>query len=512
MNQTFPDPVSTVDARPNILLIMTDQQRWDSLSCYGCEGIDTPNLDRLGREGMRFERCYSSNPICTPSRASLMTGQPVPVHGVERLYDVMAPEMPLFPQHLREQGYQTALFGKLHVSAIRHELEHRKPNDGFEVYEWCPEPSLLLDHPGQAYGRWLEANHPAFYRELLENGRQVQDVPQVCHMTHWAAGRTIDYIRGRDRDRPFFCKMSVFDPHNPYRDYPAEFREMVTVEKIPRVIKDRVGMEALPEAVRREHAHGYMLAGTTKGPAWGDKKEADAAAPARAPVEDFYTEEAIQRDRVDYLASIALLDAEVGRVLDALEAEGLADNTLVVFCSDHGDMLGDHALLAKGAYFYEPSVRVPLLLRWPRRIRPGLVSEAPAQLHDLTATLLHAAGISSGWLGEHMPDSYDLLAVPGDPVRETCVCVYHGTGICDQGGYFDPPIYGAMIFDGRYKLNLYFPPGEPEKGFDGQLFDLRADPRELDNRWEDTTLAPCREKLRQQLLAWYQQHRPCAVA
>ncbi|MBC2595219.1 sulfatase-like hydrolase/transferase [Ruficoccus amylovorans] len=497
--------------QPNILLIMTDQQRWDSLSCYGCKAIETPNLDRLAGEGMRFDRCYCSNPICTPSRASLMTGQPVPVHTVERLYDVLPPQTPLFPVYLREQGYQTALFGKLHVSAIRHELENRKPNDGFDVYEWCPEPSLLLDHPEQAYGRWLEREHPAFYRELLANGRQVQDVPRECHMTHWAAGRTIDYLRNRDKERPFFCKMSVFDPHNPYRDYPGEFREKVDAEKIPPAITDKVEISALPEAVRREHEHGYMLAGTTKGPAWGGKK-GTTEPPERAPVESFYTDEAIRRDRVDYLASIALLDAEVGRVLDALDDEGLKENTLVVFCSDHGDMLGDHSLLAKGAYFYDPSVRVPLILRWPQRIRPETVSVAPVQLHDLTATLLHAAGVDPQWLRGNMPDSFDLLGAPGDPVREACICVYHGTGICDTGSYFDPPIYGAMIFDGRYKLNLYFPEGKPEQGFDGQLFDLYNDPGECDNLWGESAHESKREALRLRLLAWYREHPACAVA
>lgn len=491
-------------SRPNILLIMTDQQRWDSLSCYGCEAVDTPNLDRLAEEGMRFNRCYCANPICTPSRASLMTGLPVPAHGVERLYDVLPARIPLFPATLKMYGYQTALFGKLHVSAIRNELEHRKPNDGFDVYEWCPEPSLLLDHPGQAYGRWLERNHPAFYRELLANGRLVQDVPQECHMTHWAAGRVIDYIRNRDKARPFFCKMSVFDPHDPYRDYPAAFRKKVNADKVQPPICDTVSMEHLPAAVRREHEHGYMLRGTVRGPAWGKGGDKPAAeAPPRLPPEHFYKPETILNDRIDYLASIALLDAEVGRVLEALEDEGLVENTMIVFCSDHGDMLGDHALLAKGAYFYDPCVRVPLLLRWPQRLRGGAVSDAPVQLHDLAATLLRAAGVPAAELRARMPDSYDLLAEGADSARKACVCVYHGTGICDTGKYFEPPLFGAMLFNGRHKLNIYFPEGRPEQGFDGQLFDLEADPCELNNLWNEPAQTETREALRGQLLAWY---------
>ena len=499
--------------KPNIVIIMTDQQRWDSLSCYGCEAIQTPNLERLAEEGIRFDRCYVSNPICTPSRASLMTGKPVPAHGVERLYDILSEDQDLFPVRLQAEGYQTALFGKLHVSAIRHELAQRRSNDGFDVYEWCPEPSLLMDDPGQAYGQWLKQNHPKFYNQLLAEGRQLKDVPQECHMTHWATSRTVDYIEKADTSKPFFCKMSVFDPHDPYHDYPAAFEDLVDRSKIKAPVVDTVPMSELPEAVQREHAEGYLVAGPKKGPSWGN---APVKSTPELPEKDLtyaYRSERIEQDRVDYLASIALLDTEVGRVLDALDAHGIAENTLVIFCSDHGDMLGDHALLAKGAYFYEPSVRVPLLLRWPKMIEAGLVSNESVQLHDLTATVLSAAGVRQGEIRTLMPDSYDLLARDEGFRRQFSVCVYHGTGICDTGRYFDPPIFGAMLCDAHFKLIIYFPEGHPEAYFEGQLFDLQEDPEEIRNLWDSDVFHGKRDELIGNLLAWYQTHsKPTGVS
>lgn len=502
---------------PNILVIMTDQQRWDSLGCYGCQAIGTPNLDRLAGQGIRFEHCYAANPICTPSRASLMTGKPVPAHGVARLYDVLSPEQPLFPLYLKQQGYHTALFGKLHVSAIRHELEHRRDNDGFDTYEWCPEPSLLLEHPSQAYGRWLEKNHPEFYSRLLENGRLLRDVPQECHMTHWAASRTIDYIRNRERLSPFFCMMSVFDPHNPYHDYPEKFRTRVDAAKISPPIQDSMPMHVMPEAIRREHDHGYMLAGNKKGPAWGNGNSTISPADSRqthSDIEAFYAPDRILQDQVDYLASIALLDDEVGRVLDVLDAEGIADDTLVIFCSDHGDMLGDHGLLGKGAYFYDPCIRVPLILRWPRLQQvagnKGQLQHAPVQLHDLTSTILQAAGIDAEFVNSIMPDSRNLLAGTscvsenGSPFRDYVVSVYCGTGICDTGKYFDPPIHGAMIRNYRYKLCVYHPADNVTRMFDGQLFDMQEDPHETKNLWDSPSHAEIRHQLEEALLAWHE--------
>ena len=139
----------------NILLILTDQQRWDSLGCYGTAGVHTPNLDALAAAGMRYDRCYNNATLCTPSRATLWTGKHMPGHGVHALHDCLPEDEELFPKRLQEAGYETALFGKLHVSGHTREAERRHPNDGFDVYEWAPDPSGPWGFDN-AYLQWLE--------------------------------------------------------------------------------------------------------------------------------------------------------------------------------------------------------------------------------------------------------------------------------------------------------------------------------------------------------------------
>ena len=219
--------------QPNILLLMTDQQRSDSLGCYGARFANTPNLDRLAGEGAVFNHCYANNPICTPVRASMMTGKHLPEHGVWRLYDNLPFDEILFTRRLQERGYGTALFGKLHVSAIDTEANQRHPYDGFDVYEPCLEGAARMEAPYQAYARWLKQKDEAFYERLLREGRRLTHVPREYHMTHWAADRTINYLEQRDRTRPFFCMMSVFEPHNPYDLYPSDMAGLVDARAIP---------------------------------------------------------------------------------------------------------------------------------------------------------------------------------------------------------------------------------------------------------------------------------------
>jgi len=132
---------------PNILLIMTDQQRFDSLPCYGAQAIKTPNFARITQQGVVFDDCYVNATICTPSRASLLTGKSVMGHGVDRLYDILPQAEVLFPKRLQQAGYQTALVGKLHVSSLHFEANHRNKNDGFDLYEWCEDLRSISIRP-----------------------------------------------------------------------------------------------------------------------------------------------------------------------------------------------------------------------------------------------------------------------------------------------------------------------------------------------------------------------------
>ncbi|GMV95053.1 MAG: arylsulfatase [Candidatus Hydrogenedentota bacterium] len=463
--------------RPNILLLMTDQQRFDSLGCYGVPFAHTPNLDRLARDGAVFERCYVNNPICTPSRASMMTGKHLPGHGVYRLYDNLPHGEVLFTERLQGAGYTTALFGKLHVSSIEEESYRRHPHDGFDVFEPCQEGCMHMDAPHQAYARWLEERDPAFYARLKAEGRKLLHPPRDRHMTYWAAERTIDFLRSRrDEPEPFFCMMSIFEPHNPYEHYPPEMGSLVDADAIPGPLPRPADRSWEPPDIDRERHHNHL----------GDI--------------DSFTPDVLRKIRHGYHSAVAYSDLEFGRVLDALEETGLAENTIVIFTSDHGDMLGDRGLLVKGAHFYDANVRVPLLLRWPGRIQPGTRVNALAQLHDIAATTLAAAGLAP----EGMPDARSLLdAATGtiEQLHDHAICCYRNSGMSLEREYWDPPINATMIHDGRYKLNLWHTTDDPAE-MPGELYNMENDPQEFDNRIGDSALESVRRRLTDRLLTW----------
>lgn len=468
--------------RPNIVLFLTDQQRWDSLGCYGADWMETPNLDRVAAEGARFDRCYVNNPVCTPSRSSIWTGRELPGHGVYQLYDLLPEDEVFFTERLRDAGYHTALFGKLHTSSRLFEADRRHPHDGFDEYEWAIEASIHLDSPFNGYRRWLEQEHPEFLSELTEKGRSLLHHPREAHFTHWAAERTIDFIeRGAagadDGSAPFFVCMSVFDPHNPYEDYPLEMLRRIDEGSIPPPLPDP--RRDRPEAVEREREHSYLGAHDALGA------------------------EEIAAMRRGYFASVALIDLEVGRVLEALDRTGLAENTLVIFASDHGDMIGDHELLVKGAFFYDACSRVPFLMRWPARIPEGRVVEAVVQPHDIAATVLAAAGLHDSLPENAMPDSRNLAPLArgeAERVHEYAVCAYRNSGISDAKRPWDPPINATMITDGRYKLSVYHGEGR------GELYDLVHDPNELDDHYDDKRWASTRARLASALTDWFSRH------
>jgi arylsulfatase len=465
--------------RPNILLLMTDQQRWDSLGCYGQSAIRTPHLDRLAAEGARFDACYTPNPICTPARASLMTGKHVLEHGVTKLYDVLAEDEVLFPARLRATGYSTALFGKLHVSSGVHEQAHRHPHDGFDVYEYCIEASVGMDSPYNGYVRWLQARDPGFLVELRAKRRGLKHIPAHLHFTHWAAEKTIEFIEAADGAQPFFCMMSVFDPHNPYDQYPPEYTARVNPEPLRLVLPPAAGDESI-YALQQERELSYL------GPAAG------------------FTPDDILAMRAGYYAALAFLDDEVGRVLAALERKRLAENTLVIFVSDHGDSLGDHGLFVKGVHLYDEAIRVPMLMRWPARIPAGSVVTAPVQLHDVAATVLAAAGIS---MPAAVTSARDLLPAAAGVTGSThpYVCtVYRNTGINDAKVYFSPPLNSTMLRDERHKLIVYHAIPEAGTPVSLQLFDVSADPKEQHNLAADPQSAAVLARLLAALVDWLQ--------
>jgi len=276
--------------------------------------------------------------------------------------------------------------------------------------------------------------------------------------------------------------MSVFDPHNPYEDYPAEYADRVDLSRLPPVLDDR--REDVTGGVKRERAGSYL----------GD-------------IDDFSATD-IERMRLGYYASIALVDDEVGRVLETLDELGVADDTLVVFASDHGDMLGDHRLLVKGAIFYDAGVRVPLIARWPGRIAPGTVVDAPVQLHDIAGTVVAASGCEPPWseaeAGLVGGDLLRLATGEVDELREDTVCLYRNTGINRIDRDWNPPLNGSMILRRGLKLSLFH--DEPGDSTRGELYDMERDPGEMNNLWDDPEFAGVRSELTLALMDWMVRH------
>ena len=467
------------DRPPNILLIMTDQQRRDTLGAYGCDWIPTPALDALAADGATFTSASVDNPICTPSRASIFTGKPVHDHSVLRVHDNLPDDEALFTERLRsEAGYRTALFGKLHVSSRLREESERHPHDGFDIYEWCLEPSVSMDSPFNGYAAWLRTHAPDFHAALKAGGRRELHHPPDVHMSTWAAERTIDFIRSQaEGDPPFFCLMSLFDPHDPYEDHPLSARNMIDAGRIP----PPVAATSLPDSARREQQDSYL-----------------------GPASDFGPDD-IREMRLGYGASIAFADQQIGRVLTALEASGLAGDTLVIFVSDHGDQLGDHGLFVKGVALYEPTVGVPLLLRWPGRVPAGLRTGALAQGRDIAATCLAAAGLDTS---VSCPQSEDLveMARNGRSRRKASVCAYRNSGIDGSGGFWSPPLTSTMVRNERYKLIASSGGGAT----DFELFDLAEDPSESRNLFGLPEIAAIQLELLAELSAFLQQEAASA--
>lgn len=457
-------------ANPDILVIMTDQQRRDTIGAAGCDWIPTPNLDRLARGGVLFERATCDNPLCTPSRASILTGKTVPAHGVRRVHDVLPDDERLFVDRLRrEAGYRTALVGKLHVSGRVAEEERRHPGDGFETYDWCLDPTVGLASRFNGYARWLRRRDPAFLEALLRDGRGIRHHPEALHMSTWAAERTIELL-AEDDGRPFFCLMSLFDPHDPYDDHPVSARALIDPARIPAPIPGRADA---PAVTLRERAGSYL------GP------------------RDGFSEADIREIRLGYAASIAFADRQIGRVLDAVEAAGR--DTLVLFLSDHGDQLGDHGLMVKGAPLYEPTVGVPMILRWPGRVAAGTRSGALVQGRDVAATCLAAAGLDPA---ASCPEAEDLIeiAAAGRTRRRAAVSVYRNSGIAEGGRPWDPPMHATMVRDERHKLILSASGDMVER----ELYDLATDPREVRNLAGDPAHAAAEMALTAELAAFLQ--------
>jgi len=386
--------------RPNILLVTTDQMRKDHIGCYGNPVIRTPNLDSLAAGGVRFERAYCNNPLCMPNRATIATGR-LPKNHRAWCNGINLDESETTIAHiLAAEGYRTALIGKGHLS--RYGGEPGKPfydNDkawrtGLMSPDWngpyygfgeC-RMSVGHGHWGNKaghYGAWLAENFPEFAKDFRYKARfspigspqcYTPALPVEAYSTTWVTENARDYIRARaGENAPFLCWVSFPDPHHPFSP-PEPYDSMYDHGE---VLMPRFGAETLderPEHFRRAWAGGEMWEGIGTNDVWKDLREPQLR-------------EIIART----YGMVTLIDENVGRLLATLEETGLADNTIVIFTSDHGDLMGDCGLVLKGPFLLEGLISVPMIWRVPGGA-PGVSSDLFSSC-DIAPTLLGILGI-----------------------------------------------------------------------------------------------------------------------
>ncbi|MDP9363987.1 MAG: sulfatase-like hydrolase/transferase [Chloroflexota bacterium] len=466
--------------RPNILCICTDQQRYDALGAYGNGTIRTPGIDGLARDGVLFERCYVQSPVCAPARASLVTGRYVHAHGLWANGVALPGHLPLFPRALADAGYDCGLIGKLHLAAAFGGRTESRLDDGFRFFAWSHDPSH--PSPENAYHRWLEARFPEQYaaatapgagRRGHEPGR-FDAMPTEAHYSRWVRETAVEFLRlERDPDKPFFLWANFYDPHHPFV-VPREYLDRYDPATLPTPIDEPAGLAGKPPVQAEASRESY--AGKARGFA------------------DYSPEELREAIRA-YYAMVTLVDDETRAILAALDELGLAEDTLVVFTSDHGEMLGDHRLMLKGPMLYEPAVRVPLILRWPGRLPAGERRPEIVEWIDLCPSFLAAAGLPP-LLGNQGLDLLPLARGEGDATRrDWALCEYR-----DSGHPYEPSVHVTMLVRGRYKLNVYHGLPATERERTGELYDLEADPDELSNLWDDPAHASVRVELEEFLL------------
>ena len=460
--------------RPNILWICTDQQRWDTIGRLGNRHIRTPAQDALAEHGTAFRRAYTQSPICTPSRASMLTGRYPASHHVYRNGNAFfPPSEKLVTRILADHGYDCGLIGKLHLSAAKY--HEQRADDGYRVFHWNHHPTPDAAR-GDSYEHWLrhekKVDPQALYRD--KSAFVGAGVPAEYHQSTWCGEMAVRFITDR-RDGPWCLSVNFFDPHAPF-DAPPEALAKVDAATMPLPLWRESDAERWRDFSRVDQQQTVPLDPTIRrnaapAPPTGQRDHDKVA--SHVP-EDY---DALQV-KANYYAMIEHLDAQIGRILQALQESGQAEDTIVLFHSDHGEMLGDHGLVLKGCRFFEGLVHVPMIWRWPGHAQAGLESDALVELVDIAPTLLEAAGIEIPWQMQGR-SLLPILEGRADPHthKQRVVCEFK-----DSIGQGKDRSHGSMVFDGRVKSVVYH--GHPI----GEIFDHASDPGEFENLWHDTAL------------------------
>ena len=439
--------------RPNILWICTDQQRYDTIRALGNPHINTPCIDNLVGEGVSFTQAYAQSPVCTPSRAAFLTGRYPRTTKCRQNGQAMPPNEKLISRLFADAGYTCGLAGKLHLATCANGVVETRIDDGYEVFHWSHHPQP--DWPENAYTQWLHSKGTSW--EELYSGASTDyikhGVPEEFNQTTWCAEKTIEFIR-EQKGEPWFFSYNCFAPHHPF-DPPAEFLARYNPVDMPLPktktgeLENKTTYQRLDGQFAHNDPNAYDMAKMTNR----DRQEITAA----------------------YYAMVELIDKQVGRMVSALEETGQLENTIVIFMSDHGEMLGDHGFYLKGPHFYDEAVRVPLVFSWKDRFQTDLRADCLMELIDIAPTLLEAAGLE---IPEYI-QGRTLLPIllgraPAGQHRDYVFSEYYNAWTHKHS-------YGSMLRTREEKVVVYHGTDQ------GELYDLKSDPDEFENLWSDAS-------------------------
>jgi arylsulfatase A-like enzyme len=461
--------------RPNILWICTDSQRFDTLGCYGNPHVHTPNIDRLAEQGLLFEHCYAQNPLCSPSRATFLTGRYPVTHRLRQNGQNIPEDEVLVTKILSENEYVCGLSGKLHLGACnrRYTLgdewwklgteeqlvqgHEKRIDDGYTEFYWdhAPNPNFR----SSAYNRWLLEKGLTFETHERDDSAFVANgMPSEHHQVTFCVEKAIGFMQAYQGYEHHWCfSVNPFDPHfnfDPPEDYLEPYLERLDEVPLPNYVEGE--LEGKPPYQKERH----------EGTTWGGYDQSDAGDPHEH-----------RMLRAAYWAMCDHIDKQIGRLLDALDETGQRENTLVIFTSDHGELLGDHGLYKKGPYLYDPAVRVPLIISWPDVIEPGR-TDALVELGDLAPTVLEACGLERH-PGMQARSLWPMLTgeEPRESFRDDIYCEYY------NANPDSPPRWLTMVRTHEHKIIV-------RHGADlGELYDMQKDPGENRNLWDDADYA-----------------------
>jgi len=448
--------------RPNIVFIMTDDHAAHAMSCYGSRINKTPHIDRIAEQGMRFDNCFCTNSICTPSRAVILSGTYSHMNQVTTLSTHMDNRLLTFPKLLQTAGYQTAMIGKWHLG----QGPAHEPT-GFDFWRVLP-------------GQGLYHNPEMIDRE----GRRVFE----GYVTDLITDMSIAWLKGRDKDRPFCLLCHHKAPHRPWRpdDKHALMYEGVDIP-VPETFDDDYSNRASAAEAATMRIERDLNATDLKQPVPGGLTDSE---------EKHWK---YQRYIKDYLRVVASIDDNIGRLLDTLDEEGLTDDTMVIYTSDQGFFLGDHGWYDK-RFMYEESLRMPLVVRYPREVKAGTVNKDIVLNVDFPATFLDLAGIK---VPETFQGQSTRPLLRGETPEDWQTSLYYRYWM-HKAHHNVYAHYGVRTL--RYKLIYYYSDALGQAGAidetyepEWELFDLETDPYEMHNVVDDPAYASIVRELKDEL-------------